>query len=99
MYEVEYSEDVADDFRKLRAHERRRILDTIERQLTHEPGRQTRKRKPLAGLKPPWHQAEPVWELRIGTYRAFYEVDEAGQRVIVHAVRRKLPHQTTEEIL
>ena len=60
---------------------------------------ETRNRKPLVGLRHPWNQAEPVWELRIGTYRVFYEVDAPGQRVIVHAVRRKLPHQTTEEIL
>ena|SRR6266404_585375 len=99
MYELEYAEGVAGDLRGLRAHERRRILDTMEEQLAHEPMRETRNRKPLVGLKLPWDQEEPVWELRIGTYRVFYEVDEVGQRVIVHAVRRKLPHQRTEEIL
>jgi mRNA-degrading endonuclease RelE of RelBE toxin-antitoxin system len=99
MYEVEYAEGVADDLRSLRAHERRHILDTMEEQLKHEPARETRNKKPLVGLEPPWDQDEPVWELRIGSYRVFYEVDDVGQRVIVHAVRRKPPHRTTEEIL
>jgi mRNA-degrading endonuclease RelE of RelBE toxin-antitoxin system len=99
MYDVEYAEDVADDLRRLRAHDRRRILDRIEEQLAHEPMQKTRNRKPLAGLKPPWDQEEPVWELRVGSYRAFYEVDDIRQRVVVHAVRRKAPHQTTEDIL
>jgi len=99
MYEIEYAEGVTDDLRRLRAHERKRILDTIEEQLNHQPMQGTRNKKPLMGLKPPWDRDEPVWELRIGIYRVFYEVDEAGQRVVVHAVRRKPPHQTTEEIL
>ena len=67
MYELEYAEGVADDLRTLRAHERKRVLDTMEEQLTYEPLRETRNRKPLLGLKPPWDQDEPVWELRIGT--------------------------------
>src|SRR5437899_9477433 len=99
MYAIEYAEGVADDLRSLRAHERTRVLDTIMEQLTYDPTQETRNRKPLVGLKPPWDQDEPVWELRRGTFRVFYEVDDVGKRVIVHAVRRKLPHQTTEEIL
>ena len=75
------------------------ILDRIEEQLTHEPTKATRHRKLLVGLVPPWDHAPPVWELRIGEYRAFYDVDEAASAVIVRAVRRKPPHRTTAEIL
>ncbi len=99
MYEVQYAEGVADDLRSLRTHERRRILDTMEAQLSREPTKETRNRKLLVGLKPPWDQEEPVWELRVGNYRVFYEVSEVDERITIHAVRRKLPHQTTEEIL
>jgi mRNA-degrading endonuclease RelE of RelBE toxin-antitoxin system len=42
---------------------------------------------------------QPVWELRVGEYRVFYDVDEVGGQVVVRAVRRKPPHKTTEEIL
>ncbi len=47
MYTIEYAEGVADDLKKLRAYERKRILDSIEEQLTYEPTRKTRNRKIL----------------------------------------------------
>jgi mRNA-degrading endonuclease RelE of RelBE toxin-antitoxin system len=53
----------------------------------------------LRGLHPPWQHLEPVWELRVGEYRVFYDVDEASKLVMVRAVRHKPPHATTEEIL
>jgi mRNA-degrading endonuclease RelE of RelBE toxin-antitoxin system len=99
MYRVEYAEGVADDLKGLRAADRKRILAKIEEQLPHRPTQKTRNKKPLVGLKPPWEHEEPVWELRIGKYRAFYDVDEPAQRVIVRAVRVKPPHRTTEDIL
>ncbi|HEY7154198.1 MAG TPA: type II toxin-antitoxin system RelE/ParE family toxin [Gemmataceae bacterium] len=99
MYELEYVEGVADDLKGLRASDRKRILDKIDEQLTHNPTEETRNKKILAGLKPPWEHEEPVRELRIGKYRVFYDVDEESQRVIIRAVREKPPHQTTEEIL
>jgi len=40
-----------------------------------------------------------MWELRIGEYRAFYDVDEAGKTVTVRALRHKPLHKTTQEIL
>ena len=63
MYVIEYAEGVADDLARLRAYERKQILDRIERQLKHEPTRKTKNRKPLIGLIPPWEPVEPVWEL------------------------------------
>ena len=44
-------------------------------------------------------QTEPVWELRIGEYRVFYDVDEQLSLVMVRAIRHKPPHKTMEEIL
>ena len=99
MYEIEYTEDVAGDLAGLRAYERARILDRIEEQLTHEPTRQTRNKKMLIGLAPPWEHIEPVWELRIGEYRVFYDVDEEASVVVIRAIRHKPPHKTTEDIL
>ena len=99
MYEIEYAEGVADDLANLRAYERARILDSIEAQLVHEPARQTRNKKILVGLVPPWEHVEPIWQLRVGQYRVFYDVDEETSVVIIRAIRRKPPHRTTEEIL
>ena len=90
---------MADDLAKLRAYDRKQILDASEKQLAHEPTRQTRNRKILPGLIPPWEQVEPVWELRVGEYRVFYDVSEVAAVVMVRAIRHKPPHQTTEDIL
>jgi mRNA-degrading endonuclease RelE of RelBE toxin-antitoxin system len=99
MYKLDYAESVADDLAGIRADRRREILKRIETQLTHEPTRQTRNRKILVGLVPPWEHEEPVWALRVGEYRVFYDVDEAAAVVSVRAIRHKPPHKTTEEIL
>jgi mRNA-degrading endonuclease RelE of RelBE toxin-antitoxin system len=50
-------------------------------------------------LVPPWEHVEPVWELRIGEYRVFYDVNEEDLTVAIRAIRHKPPHKTTEEIL
>jgi mRNA-degrading endonuclease RelE of RelBE toxin-antitoxin system len=99
MFTLEYTEGVLEDLKALRATDRTRILDKIEGQLLHSPTETTRNKKILIGLKPPWEHEEPVWELRIGKYRVFYDVSEDEQRVIVRAVREKPPHQTTEDVL
>jgi mRNA-degrading endonuclease RelE of RelBE toxin-antitoxin system len=99
MFTLEFAKDVLDDLKALRAPERKRILDRIDEQLLHNPTEETRNKKSLVGLKPPWEHEEPVWELRIGKYRVFYDVNEEEQQVIVRAVREKPPHQSTEEIL
>ena len=77
----------------------RQILDAIERQLAGQPTVETRNRKPLVGLAPPFEAEPPVWELRVGEHRVFYDVSEDEKKVRVRAVRHKPPHKTTEEIL
>jgi mRNA-degrading endonuclease RelE of RelBE toxin-antitoxin system len=99
MYELEYAEGVAEDLKDLRASDRKRILDKIDEQLISNPTEETRNKKILVGLKPPWEHEEPVRELRVGKFRVFYDVEEERQRVIICAIREKPPHQTTEEIL
>ncbi len=99
MYIVEYAEIVAEDLANVRPHRRKAVLDAIENQLAHEPTRQTKNRKMLVGLIPPWEHVQPVWELRVGEYRVFYDVDEQASVVVVRAIRRKPPHKTIEEIL
>ncbi len=75
------------------------ILKAIEAQLRDLPTSETRNRKQLRGLVPPFEAVPPIWELRVGDYRVFYDVDEIEYRVYVRAIRRKPPHKRTEEIL
>ena len=66
MFTIEYAKGIAIDLKNVRAYNRKRILDKIENQLKYEPNHQTRNRKIIAGLVPPWEYVEPIWELRIG---------------------------------
>ncbi len=59
----------------------------------------TKQIKRLRKLVPPFAAVPPIWQLRVGDYRVFYDVDETENRVFIRAVRRKPPHRTTEEIL
>jgi len=99
MYRIEYAEGVAGDLAHLRAYDRKQILDQLEEQLQYEPTKKTRNRKPLPGLIPPWEYLAPVWELRSGEYRIFYDVEDKASLVMIRAIRHKPPHKTTEEIL
>jgi mRNA-degrading endonuclease RelE of RelBE toxin-antitoxin system len=99
MFSLEYTEGALDDLKRLRASDRKRVIARIDEQLVHTPTQETRNRKVIAGLKPPWDHEEPVWELRTGQLRVFYDVNEADQRVVIRAIREKPPHRTTEEVL
>jgi len=99
VYSIQFKELAVDDLQKIRPFYRRQIVDSIEEQLSHEPLAPHRNRKPLAGLVPTWEQVRPVWQLRVGEYRVFYDVDEDVQQIIIQAIRHKPPGKTTEEIL
>lgn len=99
MYDVRFAKGVEGDLRRIRADYRSRILEGIEEMLTSDPTVETQNRKRLVNLVPPFEAIPPVWELRIGEYRVFYDVSEEECTVFVRAVRRKPPHRSTEEIL
>src|SRR5688500_14000679 len=87
MFEVRVSEDVESDLRRIKAYYRERILNAMEEQLSHEPNVETKNRKILVNLVPPFETIPPVWELRVGDYRVFYDVDDQREIVYVRAVR------------
>jgi len=99
VYEIRFAESVSKDLEKIPAHYRNAILDAIERHLSQTPGRESRKRKILLSLVPSFEAVPPVWELRVGNYRVFYDVDEEARIVFVRLVRKKPPHLTTEDII
>ena len=89
----------AEEIEDLRKYDQRRIVAAIEKQLRHEPGAVSRRRKCLAALTPSFEHVPPVWELRVGEFRVFYDVDNAVKVVHVRAVRRKESRQRTEDIV
>ena len=99
MFEIRYAEDSEAELMALRKFDRQKVIERIEEQLPHEPDKETRNRKRLIGLKTPWNFVGETWELRIGELRVFYDINAGGKIVTVRVVRRKLPHQTTEDIL
>lgn len=99
MYAILMEEQALEDLKKMPTFHQRRIVDAIRRDLTHTPTVPTRNRKALHGLVPPFEAVPPVWELRVGEWRVYYDIDEPAQEVHVRAVRPKPPHTTTEESL
>jgi hypothetical protein len=49
-------------------------------------------------LTPGFEHVPPVWELRVGDIRVFYDFDQSAGRVFVRAVRLKKPPQQTKDI-
>ncbi|HJT31592.1 MAG TPA: type II toxin-antitoxin system RelE/ParE family toxin [Pirellulales bacterium] len=80
---LEFTQSALDDLAHFRKYEQTLIVDQIEIQLSYEPAVQTRNRKPLEESE----LAE--WELRIGDYRVFYDVNRAGASVKVKAIGYK----------
>ena len=83
MYEIRFAAGVVGDLKKLRAGKRRRILEDIQRKLSHAPGRPTKHIKQLRNLVPPFEAVPPIWQLRSGGYRVFLRCGrgrEAGLR-------------------
>ena len=75
-YQIEFAKAVKSHLDGLAAGQRSTVLEAIERQLTNEPSKETRNRKPL--------RPNPVapWELRVQQLRAFYEVNEGPPPVV-----------------
>lgn len=87
MFRLTITRTALDDLRELRKLDQEQIRDAIDSQLPHEPNRETRNRKRL--------RPNPLadWELRVGTFRVFYDIDEAAAEVRIVAVGRKRGNQ------
>jgi mRNA-degrading endonuclease RelE of RelBE toxin-antitoxin system len=82
-FRIEINEEAKLDFFYYPASERKLIASELRLQLLHQPSSPTKNRKPL--------RDNPVasWELRIGRFRVFYEIDEGARTVMIVAVGHK----------
>src|SRR4051794_5582846 len=80
MFKLTFTDNALGDLRYLKAAQRNLVLDRIGEQLTSQPMIGTHNRKPL----------EPNllarWELRVGTFRVFYDPDATANEVTIKAV-------------
>jgi mRNA-degrading endonuclease RelE of RelBE toxin-antitoxin system len=98
-HEIVVHELAIEELALLRAFDQRRIVAEIRDQLADQPTAPSRRRKCLFDLRPSFEHELPVWELRVGAFRVFYDVAEDERRVHIRAVRRKQPTQRTEDIV
>ena len=83
-YRIEFAPSAIDHLRGLPARDRRIILDGTETRLSHEPTSPGRNRKLLRTNN------LSTWELRLGNYRVYYDVESGKLQVTVRAIGRKV---------
>src|SRR5689334_21531019 len=83
MFDVRFADSALEDLRHFRPAEQKLLVDTAEQQLKNDPLTPTRNRKPLR------QNDLSRWELRVGAFRIFYDVDEQARQVKVKAVGQK----------
>ncbi|GAB4504258.1 MAG: hypothetical protein Fur0043_12520 [Anaerolineales bacterium] len=76
-YRIEYSPAAEEHLRGLTARQQVMVLDAVDEQLSHQPAVETRNRKLM--------RPNPLapWELRIGQFRVYYDVEEEPEPVVV----------------
>lgn len=98
-YSIKFTPSAKSELKAIKPFHRQTIASEIDTQLQHEPTVETRNRKMLADLRPRFDCKPPVWELRVGEFRVFYDVDECDPTVFIRAIRHKPSDVTTEEMV
>ena len=83
MYTIEFTPAAREDLRHFKKYEQNIIIEAIETQLLYQPTIETTNRF----RRHPPEIAD--WELRVGDYRVFYNVEESVQIVRVERVGEK----------
>ena len=83
VFRIELTPEAIEDLRLLRKFDQQQIIAAIERQLPDQAAQVTRHRKRLR----PNQLAE--WELRVGAFRVFYDIDQDDAAVKIEAVGYK----------
>ena len=98
-FEIQIADLAVEELKGIRTFDRRRVVEEVDRQLGDQPTEVTKNRKRLDSAAPDFDHVAPIWELRVGEFRVFYDVEESAQIVFVRAVRRKQQDQTTEDVI
>jgi mRNA-degrading endonuclease RelE of RelBE toxin-antitoxin system len=79
-FEIRYSQAALEHLKLLLKREQVTITDTVDRQLTESADVETRNRKRM--------RANPLasWELKIGNFRVYYDIEEAELTVVIIAI-------------
>ena len=76
-YDIIFSREAANDFKKLSERERATVIETIEQHLRHEPRKVSKSRiKRLRELE------HPQYRLRVGEIRVFYDIQKETVEVL-----------------
>jgi mRNA-degrading endonuclease RelE of RelBE toxin-antitoxin system len=78
-YDIRFGDEAAEHMAELTARQRARVLDAVDRQLLHEPTKETRNRKRMQPDKTPFIAP---WELRVDELRVYYDVEEEPRAVV-----------------
>jgi len=75
-YTIEYSPEAVDHLEMLTTRQQAIVVAAVDRQLRFQPMVETRNRKPM--------RPNPLapWELRIGTLRVYYDVEDAPAPIV-----------------
>ena len=83
-FEIYYAQSTRDHIKALNPQDRTAVFEAVEKNLTHEPDRESRNRKRLRNNPFASHQ------LRVRNLRVFYRVDQEDRRVQIEAIGRKI---------
>lgn len=97
MFSLAIVPEALKELRQVPVFYRRQVEAAIRGQLRHEPLKASKNRKSLRSAVAGFEYEPPLWELRVGEWRVFYDVEEP--MVTIRAVRKKPSAKTTEEIL
>jgi len=83
-FDIEYSPDAVSQLQQLRRFDQVAVADAVEKALKHEPSAPSRHRKRMRS------KIISTWELRIGDFRVYYDVDDQRRLVEVRAIGIKV---------
>ena len=87
MFQIEFTAEALADLSSFRKFDQQSIIAALETHLKHQADQETRNRKRLR----PNNLAE--WELRVGDFRVFYDVDGENSIVKIEAIGYKVGNQ------
>lgn len=97
MFSITIVPDAIDELQETPVFYRRQIEAAIRNQLRSDPLKITRNKKCLRSVVPQFEYEPPLWELRVGDFRVFYDIEETV--ITIRAIRKKPPSKRTEEVL